>query len=237
MDNTTHPLKWIFFDVGETLVDESEPIEDITRQLIAAAGRRGIAVRREQVRELWMEAHRRFSPFPMADILQELFPDGELRRAIWSEMKYRKELDRPFPDALGILKRLRRDYRIGIIANQSAGTADRLRSYGLLEHIDEVFASAELGLAKPDPKLYEYALQATGCPPERSLMVGDRIDNDIVPAKHLGMRAVWVRQGLALRQYSPSRISLPDGVIDVIGELEGWLASWRPAPDESLPPR
>ncbi|SDT49954.1 8-oxo-dGTP diphosphatase/putative hydrolase of the HAD superfamily [Paenibacillaceae bacterium GAS479] len=222
------PLKWIFFDVGETLVDESEPIEDIIRQLIAAAGRRGIVVARDHVRELWMEAHKRYSPFPMADILQTLFPDTTLRQAIWSEMKYRKELDRPFPESRGILQRLSASYRIGIIANQSAGTADRLRSYGLLEHIDKVFASAELGLAKPDPRLYEYALEATGCPPSETLMVGDRIDNDIVPAKHLGMRGLWVRQGLALRQASPSSMSRPDGVIDTIGEIERWLEAWRP---------
>lgn len=221
------PLKWIFFDVGETLVDESEPIEDIIRQLIAAAGRRGIAVSRGHVRELWMEAHKRFSPFPMADILQTLFPDAALRQAIWSEMKYRKELDRPFPESRGILERLSSRYRIGVIANQSAGTADRLRSYGLLEHIDEVFASAELGLVKPDPKLYEYALNSAGCTAAETLMVGDRIDNDIIPAKHLGMRALWVRQGLALRQYSPSKISEPDGIIDSICELEHWLHEWQ----------
>ena len=121
------PVEWIFFDVGETLVDESVPIQDIIEQLLQAAGRRGITLENRVIRDLWMESHKRFAPFPMGDILQTLFPDPVLRQAIWKDMKYRKDLDRPFPDSKGLLERLSGSYRIGIIANQSAGTAERLQ--------------------------------------------------------------------------------------------------------------
>jgi len=38
-------------------------------------------------------------------------------------------------------------------------------------------------------------LERAGCKPEEAVMIGDRIDNDIVPAKSLGMRTVWIKQG------------------------------------------
>ncbi len=224
----SNPVEWIFFDVGETLVDESAPIADIISQLIRAAGRRGIAVCERDIREAWMQAHERFSPFPMADILLRLFPDDALRQAIWKEMKYRKELDKPFPEAKSLLQSLSGSYRIGVIANQSAGTVHRLESYGLMEHIEAVFSSAETGLVKPDPRLYEHALQTTGCPACKALMVGDRIDNDIVPARQVGMHALWIRQGLALRQSSPSPSLQPSGTIPSIGEMARWLELWQP---------
>ena len=91
-----------------------------------------------------------------------------------------------------------RGYRIGVIANQAAGTEERLRAWGLLEHIDLVVASAEEGVAKPDPAIFRIALEREGCLPGEAAMIGDRLDNDIVPAKAVGMRTVWLPQGPAV---------------------------------------
>ena len=109
------------------------------------------------------------------------------------------EYEKPYAHAASILAYLHQKYAIGIIANQLAGTTSRLEKYGLLPFSDLVIASAEEGLAKPDPRIFELALSRSGCLPEHAVMIGDRIDNDIVPAKtnsnayHLdqaGLRAV-----------------------------------------------
>ena len=50
-------------------------------------------------------------------------------------------------------------------------------------------------MAKPDKKIFEMALNRAGCRPERAMMIGDRIDNDIIPAKKLGMKTIWIKQG------------------------------------------
>ena len=100
-----------------------------------------------------------------------------------------------YKDAEECLKNLSSKYKIGVIANQSLGTADRLEQFGILKYIDLVVASAEEGVAKPNKEIFEIALNRAGCKPEHAIMIGDRIDNDIVPAKKLGMKTIWVKQG------------------------------------------
>ena len=56
-------------------------------------------------------------------------------------------------------------------------------------------ASAEEGVAKPDRRIFEIALTRANCKPDRAVMVGDRMDNDIIPAQKLGMHTIWMKQG------------------------------------------
>ena len=101
-------------------------------------------------------------------------------------------------------------YKLGIIANQKPGTAERLESWGLHQYFDVIAASAELGYAKPDKEIFEKALELAGCTAEESVMVGDRLDNDMIPAKAIGMETVWIKNGLA--QYQGA--ALGKGVVD-----------------------
>lgn len=91
-------------------------------------------------------------------------------------------------------KKLSSNYKIGVIANQSTGTAKRLENFGIQKYIDLVIASAEEGISKPDKKIFEIALERSECKPENAVMIGDRIDNDIVPAKKIGMKTIWIKQ-------------------------------------------
>ena len=66
----------------------------------------------------------------------------------------------PFEDALDALESLKeRGYKLGIIANQSAGTAQRLENWGLLKYFDVVAVSAELGASKPNRLIFEKAIE------------------------------------------------------------------------------
>ncbi len=67
---------------------------------------------------------------------------------------------------------------------------------GLLKYFDVILSSAEEGVSKPDIEIFKRALEAANCPPEKAAMVGDRLDNDIAPAKKAGMKAVRIKQGL-----------------------------------------
>ena len=126
----------------------------------------------------------------------------------------------PFADVPETLKLLKiRGYNLGIIANQTIGTAQRLDAWGLLEYFDVVAASAELGVAKPDPLIFGKALQLAGCQPQNAVMVGDRLDNDIIPAKNLGMRTVWIRNGLSRHQPIDLGQTVADWVIDHFSDL------------------
>ena len=66
-------------------------------------------------------------------------------------------------DTVKVLERLSKSYKIGVIANQSLGTAGRLEEKGILQYIDLVIASAEEGVSKPDKKIFDIALSRANC--------------------------------------------------------------------------
>lgn len=171
---------WLFFDIGSTLVDEREGFRLRIEKALEGTG----VAYQDFTRR--MEEHYRQGR--NGDKLA--FAELGIPRPPWTG-----EGEFPYPEAKDCLRRLSDRYKLGIIANQPLGTAARLERYGLLPYLSVVASSAEEGVSKPDPALFRTALERAGCPPERALMVGDRLDNDIVPAKALGMKTLWVRQG------------------------------------------
>ncbi len=124
-----------------------------------------------------------------------------------------------YPGVPELLSALSDRFHLGVIANQSEGTEGRLAGWGIREHLPLIFASAELGLAKPDPRIFAAALSQAGCEAEEALMVGDRLDNDIGPAKSQGFSTVRVLQGFARFQEPRTSSEVPDVTISGIGEL------------------
>ena len=82
-----------------------------------------------------------------------------------------------------------------------------------------MIASAEEGVSKPDPRIFEIALERAGCKVENAVMIGDRIDNDVVPAKKMGMKTVWIRQGGGGLWQLQGPEQQPDFTVDNLGEL------------------
>ena len=101
-----------------------------------------------------------------------------------------------YPEAKAVLKALSEKYKLGIIANQPEGTEKRLIKYGIRPYFSLILSSAEEGIEKPDPQIFLRALDKAGCLPAEAVMIGDRPDNDILPAKALGMKTVRITQGL-----------------------------------------
>lgn len=133
--------------------------------------------------------------------------------------KWPKELERLYQDTNNVLKNLASKYKLGIIANQSAGTQERIEKWGIAKYFDVVIASAEAGCAKPDLRIFYMALEQANCLPEEAVMIGDRLDNDITPAKLLGMKTIWVRQGFAKYQSINNESERPNYIIDDIADI------------------
>jgi HAD superfamily hydrolase (TIGR01509 family) len=118
----------------------------------------------------------------------------------------------PVPGAAGALDGFHRTgARLGVLANQPASARADLERAGLLRRIapEDVWLSEEVGLAKPDPAFFRLALGAWGLAPERVTYVGDRPDNDVAPAKALGLRTIRVLTGphAAQRPRSPREVA------------------------------
>ena len=114
---------------------------------------------------------------------------------------------------------MRRASGLGVIANQSPGTSERLEEYGLLHYFEVCVSSGDVGIEKPDPAIFHLALEQAGCVPTESVMLGDRLDNDIRPAKALGFRTVRVLQGPHRFQQPREDAETPDATVADLDEL------------------
>lgn len=196
---------WLFFDMGSTIMDETAACEKRIRDSIA-----GTDITYEQFTEKMAE-------FARLDLREDLaaFAYFRLKKAPWS-----KDAEYPYPDADSVLRALKdRGYRLGIIANQLPGSEARLARFGLLPYFDVVCASAEEGVAKPDPEIFLRALTRARCSPADAVMIGDRTDNDVAPAKALGMQTVLIRQGYAGYHIVHSADEEPDHTVDSLTKL------------------
>lgn len=199
-------IRWIFFDVGSTLVDETESYDHRVREMIEGTDISFSAFDSKRI-ELAKQGF---------DGNSEAIKHFGLEKTPWHW-----EDEKPFEDAAETLEALKkRGYHLGIIANQVPGTAQRLDAWGLLKCFDVVAASAEMGVAKPNPLIFEKALELAGCQPCDSVMVGDRLDNDIRPAKELGMQTVWIRKGLSKHQPVALGKNVADWIIENLSDLK-----------------
>ena len=98
-----------------------------------------------------------------------------------------------YPDALPALQRAREaGHRIGISGNNSAHTEAFARSLGLA---DVIGSSQRWGVAKPDPAFFQRLIDEAGCAPDQIVYVGDRVDNDVLPALAAGLQAIHIARG------------------------------------------
>jgi HAD superfamily hydrolase (TIGR01549 family) len=209
------PPRWVVLDVGETLVDETRiwstwaDVLGVPRlTMLAALGAtiaRGGEFRDplalfggEQWRERIDEVEAAFGGFTPADL---------------------------YPDAARSIDALRdAGYRVAITANQPAVREEQLRASGIEA---EVMAMSDaMGVAKPDAAFYARTLELLGSPAAADVAyVGDRVDNDVLPAIAAGMRAIWIRRGpWGVIQELPDgtspavRVATLDELVERIGE-------------------
>ena len=197
-------MEWIFFDLGSTLVDESDVYKSRCEYAVSHAG----IEYDEFIKKIQEEA--KISATPIRTAAQSYgvtLPEWD------------NSLEKLYDGTRSLLSCLHGKYKLGIIANQSLGTQQRIDTWGIGKHFDLVIASAEAGCAKPDLKIFTMALDKAKCEPSHAFMIGDRLDNDIIPAKKLGMKTVWVRQGFAIYQNIDDESKRPDYIVDSIDEL------------------
>ena len=199
-------INWIFFDLGSTLIDESECYRRRVLRMIE-----GSDVRYDVFYSVMIDYYKQCQKGNKLAAKQygfELPPWESQYEVLYSDTK-------------DCLERLVEKYRLGVIANQNFGTKERLRAFRIDQYFDVVIASAEEGIAKPDPAIFLLALRSAGCFPEQAAMIGDRFDNDIAPANRLGMTTVRVMRGFG-RYSTPAREEeTPDYTVTYLSELCG----------------
>ncbi len=172
-------IRAVFFDVGETLVDE----ERYWREMSSAAG---------------------VGPHVIWAALGKTIERGEEHWELWRHLGVERpveawdhvvySIDDFYPDALACLTTLREaGVLVGLAGNQNAALEEWARAAEL--PVDVVTGSASLGVRKPDPVFFERLVELAGAEPAEVAYVGDRADNDVLPSLTAGLVAVHVRRG------------------------------------------
>ena len=132
---------------------------------------------------LWTHIYRRcldgleIAHDSLPDVLYNVFSDSATYRL--------------YPDALPAVDRLRAEsYRVGLISNFEGWLEEMLVELQAGDIFEVSVISGLVGVEKPDPRIYEIALEKSGVEPERAAHVGDSVRLDVEPATAVGMKAV-----------------------------------------------
>lgn len=202
-------IKFIFFDVGTTLIDEELAYNHRVYEMI-----KNTNISFEEFNDKRIELSKKG-----LDGNSEAIKYFNLKKTSWYS-----EDEILYDYTIEVLEYLiKKGYKLGIIANQKKGLDIRLEKFGILKYFDIVIASEEVGVSKPDIKIFNIALSKIKCLPQECVMIGDRLDNDIVPAKQIGMRTIWIKQGLAKYYDMSLGIGKADYIVDKLNDIKDIL--------------
>ena len=197
-------IKWLFFDIGSTLVDETLCEEYRIDESIKNSNISKEVFKSEMI-ELCKENK---------DGYKLTCKKYNLPITPWPSFK-----ERDINGVKDVLDYYYNKYNLGIIANQPLGTIDRLKARGLDKYFKVIMSSAEEGVSKPDEEIFLRALRYANTTAIESIMIGDRIDNDMFPAIKLGFNTIWIKRsygGMGDENLLPKK---PNYIINDIREM------------------
>jgi putative hydrolase of the HAD superfamily len=228
------PLRAVFLDVGNTLMQASPSWEHIYSMAFAE---HGIEVDIEALRDALRKAYQHcgwgteggFHPteetsfqrtveidqMAISELGLGLMPESFFRRL--SQLFMLTSSWHVFPDVPPALDALKaRGLILGVVSNWIWSLPELLHSLELVAHFDFIAASARVGFEKPNPEIFRYALQQAGVDASEAIHVGDHVNADVVGARAVGISPVLIdRRG----QYPPEELPAGVPVIANLGEL------------------
>jgi HAD superfamily hydrolase (TIGR01493 family) len=156
--------------------------------------------------------------------------DDAITGALAATFAYGETLWRPFLDVYRTLDTLAtRGYRLGLISNaRDAGNVDRLIDNAQLRPwFDPILISANVGVRKPNPRIFKIVLDQWRLPPDQVVMVGDMLGADVLGAHNAGLRGIWATmQAERGANEAHADTIVPDATITALSELPGILVDW-----------
>ena len=241
------PFDVILFDLGSTLIYFNGDFDQILvagyaecYSVLSAAGLhlgREPFLRRfkEQMDEYRRERETEFIEYTTYNILSLTLrefgysdvPETLIRQAVDAIYQVTQQYWEVEPDAHATLQELLREgYRLGLVSN--AGDEPDVQTLidraGLRPYFEVILVSAELGIRKPNPRIFEQALQFWGVSPRRAAMVGDTLGADILGAYNAGLYSIWItRRADSPGNRAHAETIIPDARIATLAELPDLL--------------
>jgi putative hydrolase of the HAD superfamily len=232
--------KWkaVFFDAGETLLAPHPSFDELFSRVLAEHGEQASPSEVRQALEriaptfseivdkmavsAWStsrEASLKFWGTLYATALKELGiedPSGRLARALYSKFT-RYESYRLFPDAVPTLSALKKGgLLVGLISNFEEWLEGMLIEMEVARLFDLMVISGKEGVEKPDPAIFQLALDRSGVPADQSVYVGDHPRIDADGARAVGMGAVLIDRRGRYPQYDGVRIGTLEELIPIL---------------------
>jgi HAD superfamily hydrolase (TIGR01549 family) len=231
-------VKWLFVDIGGPIINDDRAVLyvfDRLKEILIARGETftetdfasaQVAVLRAGVTSITSSMLQCLtgSTEHDAEVKSELA--RELSRMPYDQYKALNPLRHGAKESLELLSQR---YNLATLSNNASSMREVLRDYRIDRYFSIIGISEAVGYSKPDPRFFQYVLDEAGCRSDEVMMVGDRLDNDIVPARKMGMYTAWVRVGL---HYSDDagpacELETPDILVRSLGELAMiLLAEW-----------
>ena len=205
------PLDTVLFDLDDTLHDDTAAYKAAAKRVAAdVAAERGIAAGAlfdayvAEANGFWKKLSTEHLSRAIVDTRVQLWFDAleaigitdlPLARVCAEHYNaYRANELELSPGALDLLVTLRgRGCKIGIVTNGFAATHhDKIDRLALRAHIDGLFLADEMGMVKPDPRVFLHACTVLRSEPARTAMVGDRYDRDVIGAQEAGLFTVLI---------------------------------------------
>jgi HAD superfamily hydrolase (TIGR01549 family) len=225
-------LRAVLFDVGGPLDTEVIYERMADEHIVEELARTGIEVTPDQLADANEWAVQTFAPNAYAAMIWRLAGDDrDIAERVYGAVAARAperhsarggfELRAGAGDLLESL--VRRGFALGLAANQPADALERMAAAGIARWFTHRGVSGTHGFRKPDVRVFLEACESLGVAPEACVVVGDRIDNDIAPARVLGMRTVLFRTGRHAAQQPRAWDEVADAEVRTIEALGGAL--------------
>lgn len=208
-------IRVVLFDVNGTLLGYEDPL-GFEKRFAQACADLGHPVSVDQVRQAFSSLQRAWATRQIHDLrrassdeqyrqtmvavyrflLEELGIPGdrqEKAEALYERFIVREGFMPLFSDVQHTLQQLRQQgIRLGILSNFPTHLEQVLQQHGIDSYFDFLVVSSLVGLEKPDPAIFELAIEKAGVPKEEILYVGDQMDDDIRGAQAVGLKAILI---------------------------------------------
>jgi HAD superfamily hydrolase (TIGR01549 family) len=224
---------FIFFDLGQTLVDEWRFIEYLDNKLLEVLNGFGARIDLRNYRAVRDNVirNRMIGNGSTRELIIEicrLVTQRGYERIIADRLEYdikygRRELFRFYYDAEQTLSILSQKYKLGIIANQSRDVLQLLDKFNFRDFFNVVIVSSEVNMNKPDPRIFQLAMDRAANNSKRYVMIGDRLDTDISPANKLGMKTIRYTNSLFRLQEPIDESEMATHVVNRLSKIPSIL--------------
>ena len=150
----------------------------------------------------------------------KLYGEAGLRQKSYNAIspENKERLVRLFEENGLTLRQICNQYSVSKTAFESWVRQVRSRGYESLYEMQRRGRPPKNAMARPKKK-EPHALERANCLPENAVMIGDRLDNDILPAKRVGLKTIWIRQGFGGMGTPAAEEEIPDCFVNNLQEL------------------